>query len=71
MALQRNFLQTSLFCEQICNYIAENWSLYEYFVANSHLFVNCTLSNYRKHMLQQKGWATAGCGQQESHLQNI
>ena len=38
MALQRNFLQTSLFCEQICNYIAENWNMYEYFVASSHSF---------------------------------
>ena len=33
MALQRNFLKTSLYCEQICNYIAENWNIYEYFVA--------------------------------------
>ena len=36
--------------------------MYEYFVANSHSFANCTLLNYRKHMLQQKGWATADCG---------
>ena len=58
LILQRNFLPTSLYCEQLCNYIAENWNMYEYF-ANSHSLVNCTLSNYRKHMLQQKCWATA------------
>ena len=71
MALHRNLLQTSLYREQICNYIAENWNMYEYFVANSHSFVNCTLSNYKKHMLQQKGWATACEIQVACHLLNI